>query len=97
MKTLRTGMALSLLWALASTGQAQQDDVRILLRRVPESSDALLIVRLKARGLSVEYVANTSGDHDERYWSTHTAEYLTFYAESWPRDLSSYPACTPNP
>jgi len=40
-------MALLLLLALASTGQAQ-DDVRILLRRVPESSDALLIVRLKA-------------------------------------------------
>src|SRR6266849_11191960 len=48
MKTLRSGMALWLLLALASTGQAQQDDVRILLRRVPESADALLIVRLKA-------------------------------------------------
>src|SRR5713101_8606766 len=47
MKTLRSGMALSLLLALASTGQAQ-DDVGILLRRVPESADALLIVRLKA-------------------------------------------------
>jgi hypothetical protein len=41
-------MALSLLLILASRSQAQQDDVRILLRRVPESSDALLIVRLKA-------------------------------------------------
>jgi hypothetical protein len=47
MKTLRSGMTLSLLLALASNGQAQQDDVRILLRRVPESADALLIVRLR--------------------------------------------------
>src|SRR6266849_3600215 len=47
MKTRRCCITLSLLLTLASTGQAQ-DDVGILLRRVPESADALLIVRLKA-------------------------------------------------
>lgn len=56
-----------------------------------------MLARLKARGLDAQYVANSSGDHDESYWSAHTSEYLTFYAEAWPRDISQYPSCLANP
>jgi len=47
MKKFRCWLALSLPLILASTCGAQ-DDLTILLRRVPETADALLIVRLQA-------------------------------------------------
>jgi enterochelin esterase-like enzyme len=52
-----------------------------------------MIDSLGHRGITPTYVANTTGDHTEGYWAMHVAEYLTFYAELWPRDVTQYPAC----
>jgi enterochelin esterase-like enzyme len=52
-----------------------------------------LVARLEDRGLSPLYVANSTGDHDEEYWSAHVSEYLAFYAGDWPRDATQFPSC----
>ncbi len=54
-----------------------------------------LVNKLKAHGIQPEYVVNPVGTHAEDYWSAHVADYLTFYAADWPRDVSQYPACSP--
>lgn len=57
-----------------------------------------MLSHLRARGIEPEYVANPIGDHEESYWSSHTADYLAFYAEAWPRDIQQFPSCTtPSP
>lgn len=51
------------------------------------------VERLRARGMEPEYVVNPVGAHVEDYWAAHTADYLSFYASTWPRDVSLYPSC----
>lgn len=51
------------------------------------------VARLQARSIHPEYVANPVGNHDETYWSAHTADYLEFYAAGWPHDVLEYPSC----
>jgi enterochelin esterase-like enzyme len=52
-----------------------------------------MVARLQGRGISPTSIANPTGDHVEAYWASHTAEYLAFYAELWPRDVTQYPDC----
>lgn len=49
--------------------------------------------RLSSRGIPHSYVVNPVGRHDNDYWASHVAEYLTFYAQNWPRDLGELPSC----
>ncbi|NDJ60023.1 MAG: hypothetical protein GYB67_02795 [Chloroflexi bacterium] len=49
--------------------------------------------RLSARGIPHTLVINPVGGHDSDYWSAHLGEYLTFYADGWPRDLEPLPSC----
>lgn len=51
------------------------------------------VERLRKRGIEPEYVINPVGAHTEEYWSAHTADYLTFYADEWPREVTTYPSC----
>src|SRR5690606_37632468 len=51
------------------------------------------VERLDARGIESTYIVNEFGDHIEEYWAEHTPEYLTFYAEDWPRDVEAFPSC----
>lgn len=51
------------------------------------------VERLRRRGIEPEYVINPVGGHDEAYWAAHTADYLSFYAAEWPRDVSAFPSC----
>jgi enterochelin esterase-like enzyme len=54
---------------------------------------AQFIDRLSRRGIEVTYVQNPSGGHTEEYWSSHVADYLTFYTQGWPRDRGALPSC----
>lgn len=57
-----------------------------------------MLSHLKARGFEPQYVANPIGDHEESYWASHTADYLAFYADTWPLSLDQFPSCTePSP
>ncbi len=49
--------------------------------------------RLSARGIDHTFIINPSGDHTEDYWRAHVAEYLTFYAETFPRSTAELPSC----
>jgi S-formylglutathione hydrolase FrmB len=49
--------------------------------------------RLSSRGIPHTYVVNPLGAHDNAYWAAHVAEYLTFYAQNWPRSLGELPSC----
>ncbi len=54
--------------------------------------------RLTGRGITHTYVVHPVGEHDNDYWSTHISEYLTFYAQDWPRTYSDLPDCAaPSP
>jgi enterochelin esterase-like enzyme len=48
---------------------------------------------LQGRGIEHEYLTNPTGDHDMSYWQSHVSEYLSFYGETWPRDVSDLPSC----
>jgi enterochelin esterase-like enzyme len=48
---------------------------------------------LRERGIAHEYLINPTGDHDTEYWSSHVAEYLSFYGQPWPYDVSALPSC----
>jgi S-formylglutathione hydrolase FrmB len=48
---------------------------------------------LRQRGIDHQYLINPTGNHDMDYWSAHTAEYMSFYGQAWPRDPSSLPSC----
>ncbi len=51
------------------------------------------VTRLRARGIEPTYIVNETGGHSENYWQAHTMDYLTFYASTWPRDVSQFPSC----
>jgi poly-gamma-glutamate synthesis protein (capsule biosynthesis protein) len=42
----------------------------------------LMDERLRERGIDYTYVVNAEGEHDNRYWSTHVAEYVDFYVSA---------------
>ncbi|MBN1678809.1 MAG: hypothetical protein JW966_00860 [Anaerolineae bacterium] len=48
---------------------------------------------LYQHGVEHDYLINPTGDHDMDYWSVHTLEYLSFYGEQWPRDVTELPSC----
>ena len=53
---------------------------------------------LRERGIENQYLINPTGNHDMDYWSAHTAEYLSFYGQTWPYDPAALPSCLdPNP
>jgi hypothetical protein len=33
------------------------------------------------------------GKHEKAYWASHVAEYLSFYGQTWPRDIKDLPSC----
>ncbi len=47
---------------------------------------------LRQRGVDYTYTVHAQGEHDNRYWREHVAEYLAFYAEPW---QSSQPVAVP--
>lgn len=48
---------------------------------------------LRENGIEHKYLINPTGDHDTDYWSSHVAEYLSFYGQGWPFDVSALPSC----
>jgi enterochelin esterase-like enzyme len=48
---------------------------------------------LVQRQIPHQYVINPLGNHDDAYWAAHMADYLTFYADDWPRDADALPSC----
>jgi enterochelin esterase-like enzyme len=34
------------------------------------------------------------GRHEDKYWSAHLEDYLTWYTDPWPTDRALYPACS---
>lgn len=49
--------------------------------------------RLSSRGVPHTYIINPVGGHDDEYWQSHLAEYLTFYGREWPVNLGELPSC----
>lgn len=48
---------------------------------------------LSLRRLPLELIQRPEGSHVEAYWAAHLTEYLAWYAQTWPLDLTLYPAC----
>jgi enterochelin esterase-like enzyme len=48
---------------------------------------------LAARGIEIDFTLNPAGDHTAAYWAEHISEYLTFYAQTWPRNVQDLPSC----
>jgi enterochelin esterase-like enzyme len=57
------------------------------------ANQQLFSSRLSARGIPHQYIINPTGDHNNDYWRSHTAEYLAFYGRDFPRDASALPGC----
>jgi enterochelin esterase-like enzyme len=58
-----------------------------------EEAVELFSSRLDARGIEHTYVVNPVGSHNEDYWASHTADYLSFYTAEWPTDINLLPPC----
>ncbi len=53
---------------------------------------------LRQRGIDHDYFVDPIGEHDMTYWSSHVAEYLSFYGQQWPLDVADLPSClVPSP
>ncbi|MBN1562364.1 MAG: hypothetical protein JXA10_00885, partial [Anaerolineae bacterium] len=48
---------------------------------------------LRERGIDHQYLINPTGDHTMEYWSSHVAEYLSFYGQTWPYSHDALPSC----
>lgn len=48
---------------------------------------------LRQNGIEHKYLINPTGGHDMDYWSSHVGEYLSFYGQAWPYDVSALPSC----
>ena len=48
---------------------------------------------LRQNGIAHDYFIDPVGDHDMTYWTSHVAEYLSFYGQKWPRDIAALPSC----
>lgn len=49
---------------------------------------------MEAAGKPHNWVLN-EGTHEDAYWASHLADYLTWYSEPWPIDPDDYPLCSP--
>lgn len=49
--------------------------------------------RLSSRGIPHTYLIHPTGDHNDEYWASHVAEYLSFYGENWTRRTAELPSC----
>jgi len=49
--------------------------------------------RLEANSIAHTYRVNTSGQHNNEYWSAHVSEYLAFYGDDWARSYDELPTC----
>ncbi len=48
---------------------------------------------LANRNIDPGYTMNPTGQHDVAYWAAHVAEYLAFYGQTWPRNVTDLPSC----
>lgn len=64
---------------------AAQDTVGPMAERMSET--------LRANGIEHEYVIHPTGAHDMAYWTAHVTEYLSFYGQDWPVDVTRLPSC----
>jgi enterochelin esterase-like enzyme len=48
---------------------------------------------LRENGIVHDYLINPTGNHDMDYWAAHVAEYLSFYGQVWPHNVSALPSC----
>jgi enterochelin esterase-like enzyme len=48
---------------------------------------------LATRNIDATYIMNPEGEHVLEYWAAHVTEYLTFYGQTWPRDVNELPSC----
>ncbi|MBI5958295.1 MAG: hypothetical protein HY866_06160 [Chloroflexi bacterium] len=48
---------------------------------------------LLQNGIEHKYLINPTGDHTMEYWASHVGEYLSFYGETRPYDVSALPSC----
>jgi enterochelin esterase-like enzyme len=47
----------------------------------------------RTRGINIDYTLNLRGEHTAAYWAKHSAEYLAFYGQNWPKTLADLPNC----
>lgn len=47
---------------------------------------------MAVHGVAHEWRLN-EGEHNDAYWSAHTAEYLRWYTAPWPAERAAYPPC----
>ncbi len=48
---------------------------------------------LAGRNIDPGYTMNPTGKHEVAYWAQHVAEYLSFYGQTWPRNIEDLPSC----
>jgi enterochelin esterase-like enzyme len=48
---------------------------------------------LAGRNIDPGYTMNPEGKHEISYWANHVAEYLSFYGQTWPRNVEDLPSC----
>ncbi|MEP7287115.1 MAG: alpha/beta hydrolase-fold protein [Chloroflexota bacterium] len=48
---------------------------------------------LAGRSIDSGYTMNSTGDHTIDYWAAHVTDYLSFYGQTWPRDVMELPSC----
>ncbi len=48
---------------------------------------------LAGRNIDPGYTMNPTGKHEVKYWAEHVSEYLSFYGQTWPRNIEDLPSC----
>jgi enterochelin esterase-like enzyme len=48
---------------------------------------------LEARSIDPGYTMNPVGKHEVKYWASHVPEYLSFYGQTWPKNIEDLPSC----
>ncbi|MGQ9849684.1 MAG: alpha/beta hydrolase [Aggregatilineaceae bacterium] len=83
--------------SLASRLNLVQTPLRIYLDHGANDYVAANVRRLsdllRQNGIAHDYFIDPVGDHDMTYWTSHVAEYLSFYGQKWPRDIAALPSC----
>ncbi len=87
---------------LASSPALRQQPLRLYMdngaRDSSNASQQLLSSRLAAANVAHTYVVHPIGEHNNDYWSSHVAEYVAFYGQTWERDYTRLPSCVdPSP
>lgn len=49
--------------------------------------------KLVEHKIDADFVLNSTGEHNIDYWKSHVTEYLSFYGQTWPRNVSELPSC----